>query len=548
MKNFWALPAFLRLALASQHAFNVHEDLLAFPQFDVIFPESYVTEDDATSLLAHTTPHRTSITSTKSQETQDLSKPSKPSSSSSPGEEFEYTYERVVVKGQRYLCSIPIIPDEEPQNNTASAEEAKAEKEKELVRATDRGSELLQGMQGNCIYYVSGWWSYSFCYMAEVKQFHQLQTGRDLPIYPPVEDMSVKSFILGEYSEQKKAEKKKGRKTLGNEQGSKEVDDEEVTSKKEETALDLPRLETKGASTYMVQHLSGGTECDLTGRDRKIEVQYHCHPSAGDRIAMIKEVSTCAYLMKIYTPRLCNDVAFLPPQDNLANHISCKAVLRDSEIEAWTLENAEFKKAQETQRLIAAAENNPLRQMKDGLEGSTKRGPIIGGTEVGAQAFVGSEGRVIEKSIIVGGGKAVNKGTVLDSEGRRMSAADLKKMGIPPATLDDLKEQGLAKSSGGKWRVDVVETPGGLSFVFIPEDEETDSKETKNEDGGKKRLGKNEDKSDEKGRGMGREEERDELRKKLQQHQQHQQQAEDEAEEEEQESQQGSEEVYKEEL
>lgn len=177
-----------------------------------------------------------------------------------------------MVKGQRYLCSIPIVPDEESQNSTVSAEEAKAEQEKELIRATDRGAELLQGMQGNCIYYVSGWWSYSFCYMAEVKQFHQLQAGRDVPIYPPMEDMSVKSFILGRYPEQNKSDKKKGRKTLGNEQGTKEVDDEEA-KQKEETALSLPRLETKGASKYMVQHLSGGTECDLTGRDRKIEIQ-----------------------------------------------------------------------------------------------------------------------------------------------------------------------------------------------------------------------------------------------------------------------------------
>jgi hypothetical protein len=32
MRNFWALPAFLRIALASPHSFSVFEDLLAFPQ------------------------------------------------------------------------------------------------------------------------------------------------------------------------------------------------------------------------------------------------------------------------------------------------------------------------------------------------------------------------------------------------------------------------------------------------------------------------------------------------------------------------------------
>jgi len=35
----------------------------------------------------------------------------------------------------------------------------------------------------------------------------------------------------------------------------------------------LSKLETKGSTRYMVQRLSGGTECDLTGRERKIEVQ-----------------------------------------------------------------------------------------------------------------------------------------------------------------------------------------------------------------------------------------------------------------------------------
>jgi protein OS-9 len=32
MRNFWALPAVLRIALATQHTFSVFEDLLAFPQ------------------------------------------------------------------------------------------------------------------------------------------------------------------------------------------------------------------------------------------------------------------------------------------------------------------------------------------------------------------------------------------------------------------------------------------------------------------------------------------------------------------------------------
>jgi len=32
MRNFWALPALLRVAIASQKAFSVNDDVLAFPQ------------------------------------------------------------------------------------------------------------------------------------------------------------------------------------------------------------------------------------------------------------------------------------------------------------------------------------------------------------------------------------------------------------------------------------------------------------------------------------------------------------------------------------
>lgn len=268
--------------------------------------------------------------------------------------------------------------------------------------------------------------------------------------------------------------------------------------------------------------------------------QYHCHPSAGDRVALIKEVSTCAYLMKIYTPRLCNDVAFLPPQDNLANHISCQPVLRQSEIDAWTLENAEFK-ARETERLITEAENNnPLRQMEEGLEGSTKRGPIIGGIEVGAQALVGSEGRVIEKGIMVGGGKTVNKGTILNSEGWHMSAAELKTLGISPEAFKSLKEQSKSQTTGEKWRIDLIETPrGDKHFMIVNLDEEEEEKQAKKASSGGKEAGAKDDKVDEKGRGMGKEEEKEQIKGKGQQ------QAGDGDEDE---SEEGSEEVYKDEL
>ena len=257
-------------------------------QYEIVFPDTYITEDEATSLLSQAVSHSTSAAIPSSQATQDLSTPGKQASDPPQRhDDLDLTYERVVLDGRRYLCSIPIFPEDVPQNSTVSPEEAKAEQEQELVRASSRGGELLDGMKGDCIYYLSGWWSYSFCYKDYVKQFHQLPPGRGgAPIYPPVEDPAVHSFILGRYSDKEDKKQSEERKTLGSEQESRDLDDEgnaqakkADTESKEETGLDLPRLEVKGSSRYMVQRMSGGTECDLTGRERKIEVQVRSLPT-----------------------------------------------------------------------------------------------------------------------------------------------------------------------------------------------------------------------------------------------------------------------------
>lgn len=73
--------------------------------------------------------------------------------------------------------------------------------------------------------------------------------------------------------------------------------------------------------------------------------QYHCNPSIGaDRITLIKETLTCAYLMVVETPRLCNDVAFQPPQKDEANSITCRPVLLPEEAETYEKNRKAYKK------------------------------------------------------------------------------------------------------------------------------------------------------------------------------------------------------------
>lgn len=212
---------------------------------------------------------------------------------------------------------------------------------------------------------------------------------------------------------------------------------------------------------------------------------------------MIKETSTCSYLMIVDTPRLCHDVAFLPPQENLAHPITCQPVLAESEVDRWTDAKIEGKLS-EAERLIAEhddANSNPLREVAAGLEGSTKRGPIIGGIEVGAQALVGSEGKVIEKSVVVGGGKETFIGTVATSDGKQMSKEEMKKLKIAdPKDVEKLKGN-LKKLAGRKgWKLDLVDTPRGREFRGIIEADE---------DVPPKKDGKKDDDQDEKSGGMG---------------------------------------------
>lgn len=204
---------------------------------------------------------------------------------------------------------------------------------------------------------------------------------------------------------------------------------------------------------------------------------------------MIKETSTCSYLMIIYTPRLCNDVAFLPPQDDLAHPITCRPVIPDADMDSWILARLDSK-TKEAERLMALENDNPLREMQEGAEGNSKRRPIIGGIEVGAKALVGSEGKVIEKGVVVGGGKEVFIGTVASSDGKQMSKEKMKELKTDPQDVEKLK-QNLRQLAGRKrWKLDLVDTPRGREFRGILE---ADDEEEEGQTGSKGEKESNED-------------------------------------------------------
>ncbi|RMY46896.1 hypothetical protein D0865_09000 [Hortaea werneckii] len=474
MRHFLALPAILRasilLASASQHTFSVHDDLLAFPQYEVKFVEDYLTELQAHSKLRSSEDSKGQRLSDGDQQIEQY----RHGDGSERGDGYDkqeqkLTHEHMVLDGQPYLCSIPQVkPPQEEQagrNDTLT----KAEEERELARATDRGWELLSSMSGNCVYFISGWWSYRFCYGQGVRQFHQLPPSRGVPVYPPVEDPTVTGFQLGLYQGEKAKQDKNSDDEPAPATAAGKGDESEM-----ESALDISEglnakhhssgsggdLVQRGENRYLVQRLGGGTKCDLTGKERKTEVQ------SSDRISLIKETSTCAYLMVIQTPRLCDDVAFLPPQKDQPNSITCAPVLKESEIEDYERDLKDLREAE--QEAAQLFENEEKAAQAFGSEGLIQ---IAGDILIGGHAIV-PEQLKLEKGAIVGGGKETYIDTVASSDGRTLSEEHMKKLGLgDPKAVEKLKKELEKIAEGESWKLDVIDTPRGREYRGIIGDE-----------------------------------------------------------------------------
>ncbi|KAL5606897.1 hypothetical protein BROUX41_003274 [Berkeleyomyces rouxiae] len=311
------LAALSAPALAAVHH-AVNHDVYAYPQFEVVFDDSYILPHDAQALLAK---QASAITIAMgagagvpaSSDSSDIV-PSGAQTTTDGTQNQQATpkemYELMDIHPGKYLCSIPIIEPKPTENATATALAIENEK-KELVRASEDGWKILKTMDGECLYFMSGWWSYKYCYDSYIVQFHALASAPGQA--PPVPDPKMAAYVLGRTN---KAQTDDGMWL-----------DDEWQKGSEDVKSSTTDMQIKGDQRYLVHRLTGGTMCDLTNRERTIEVQYHCTPGAThDSIAWIKEVTTCAYLMVVNTPRLCKDAAFLPQKEAAANTINCREI------------------------------------------------------------------------------------------------------------------------------------------------------------------------------------------------------------------------------
>jgi protein OS-9 len=146
--------------------------------------------------------------------------------------------------------------------------------------------------------------------------------------------------------------------------------------------------------------------------------------------------------MLIYTPRLCNDVTFLPPRENIAHYITCREVIKSQDVENWKI-----RKAAESENKLLAGPRGPQ---------------VVGGIEVGAGLNVGKDGRRID-----GGNRgsvdvvATSKGRARGGKVEMLTDEELRKLDLDPETIDMLREklQNLAGDKG--WKLEVFDAQDG---------------------------------------------------------------------------------------
>ncbi|GJC96692.1 glucosidase II beta subunit-like protein [Colletotrichum higginsianum] len=456
--NLVLLATTAQLCGARHPGFSIHDDLVAYPQ----------------ALLDRASPHSTYSAefSASSDISQNVREAADGDDGDSDSADVFEKYEIMNMNPSKYLCSIPVLEPQTPENHTAT-ELAKQEEARELAKASAHGWELLDELDGNCLYFMSGWWSYSFCYNREVTQFHALPTVPNGQ--PPVRDPHTAKYVLGQVP-QSPSQRRQAQNNDGEQH-------QEAAHQSWEPPANTD-LQVKGDQRYLVQRMEGGTLCDLTGRDRTIEVQYHCVPGIkGDRIGWIKEVTTCAYLMVVNTPRLCDDVAFLPPRVTRANPISCQLILPSDDVDAQTewhrqktleAEEAMTEKKTDVATGSGGKEGEQSGQLKHSHKGANGRdgaqkGVNVGGVIVGARNVLADgdeEGKPPTKlapprSYLPGRGH----GPLRQEQGgggatEVLDESELKKLDLSPELVEEMRAE-LERIAGDKgWKLEVVEQPG----------------------------------------------------------------------------------------
>lgn len=196
--------------------------------------------------------------------------------------------------------------------------------------------------------------------------------------------------------------------------------------------------------------------------------------------------------MVIQTPRLCNDVAFLPPQKDHPHTVSCSPILGSNQVSEYEehLEalraaerSAELFQAQLGENAFELAQDKGAGRQGDGSRGAKDAATdrdflaqvdedvlVVGDILVGGRRRI-PPGTTLPKSRIVGGtsGQDAQVETLATSDGTvSLTPAELEKHGLGDgATVERLKKELERVAEGKQWKLDMIDTPHGREYRGI---------------------------------------------------------------------------------
>ncbi|KAJ2959623.1 hypothetical protein NQZ79_g4922 [Umbelopsis isabellina] len=300
--------------------FFVHEDVLAHPLYSIQLGKTPIANSSAQRILEEEQAH----SKTDQSSHQELQK------SNYDKENHSYMLMKSQ-SGQSYLCRIP-------KNNSSVNGDVASEKEEPVISDEDRkerGLQLLAPLYKHCIHaWPRSFWAYEYCHLEHVKQFNSPPNSKGY-IYPPGDDPENQNFVHGiQY-------------VLGRFNGDDQIPTSELQKSDNKEVLLRTNVHTIGQRSYLAQRWRYGDKCDITGKPREIEIQFHCSMQHEEHIESVQELATCEYQMVISTPRLCQDVAFAPRASQDVNRIQCDPVIPDEKVEEY--ERAEAERQKQTQ-------------------------------------------------------------------------------------------------------------------------------------------------------------------------------------------------------
>ncbi|KAF8567370.1 hypothetical protein P879_10862 [Paragonimus westermani] len=173
-------------------------------------------------------------------------------------EDISSTVEMYSKYGQKFTCQLPLTKD---ININAAPPLINNSYIASLLSKLD-GSDCLH----LCWLQHRGWWTYELCYKRHILQYREENKRR------------ISEILLGRFDS--------------------------------ETNWDVPDRNLTDEPFFHSEHYVNGSICDITFKQRRVEVRYSCGEDDYFGISNVEEVETCVYRMDVSAPTLCSHPSF----------------------------------------------------------------------------------------------------------------------------------------------------------------------------------------------------------------------------------------------